>query len=106
MILVPFQVRVFEQPSRRENMILTVLPKELPPVDDLARKWLGQTVFIAWPHLVEALVVGVTDSKTKMSITYPQPKHATDGNHNINTESMNDLLRSTFNIQRKSITET
>ncbi|XP_016845549.1 5'-3' exoribonuclease 1 isoform X1 [Nasonia vitripennis] len=103
--LAKAKVKVFEQPSRRENMILTVLPKELPPIDDLARKWLGKTVFIAWPHLVEALVVEVANSKTKISITYPQPKHATDGNHNFNTESMNDMLLSTFNVQRKSITE-
>ncbi|KAJ8926751.1 hypothetical protein NQ314_020868 [Rhamnusium bicolor] len=48
------KIKVFESPSRNENMIITVIPNEklageLIPVD-----LLGTSVFVSWPHLVEA----------------------------------------------------
>ena len=87
-------------------MILTILPREILPLEELAKKWLGKTVFISWPHLVEALVIGVSNSKTKISIAYPQPKQITDGNINFNTDAVSDVLLATWNIQKKSIIET
>lgn len=97
-------MRVFEQPSRRENMILSVLPKNIPPLDEIAKKLLNKTIFINWPHLIEALVVGVSDSKNKISIVHPKPKHMPE-NSNFIVEDMNDNLLSLWNTQRKGIIE-
>lgn len=85
-------------------MILSVLPKSSPPLDEIAKKLLNKTVFIHWPHLIEALVVGVSDSKNKISIVHPKPKHIAE-NSNFNIEDMNDKLLALWNTQRKGIIE-
>lgn len=86
-------------------MILTVLPKEVPDLDDLAQRWLGKTVFVSWPHLVEALVVGVSNTKKKISIPHPPPKQGSDSSRNFITENITDPLLAGFNVHKKSIIE-
>ncbi|KAJ8916294.1 hypothetical protein NQ315_016435 [Exocentrus adspersus] len=58
------KVRVFEQPSRNENMIISIIndrfPDEKIPVD-----LIGSTVWVGWPHLVEAKVVSISNSKLR-----------------------------------------
>lgn len=66
------KVRVFEQPSQNDNMIITLL-SEKPKSDDLmqlATDLIGKSVFVSWPHLIEALVVGVSDKQHRVN----QPK--------------------------------
>ena len=58
-------VRVFDQPSRSENMIIVVQPgtdieKE---TKDLANELLGTSIFVSWPHLMEAKVMKISDEK-------------------------------------------
>lgn len=49
-------IKVHEYPSRSENMILTIIHDGPPPaLDILARELLGRVVYVAWPHLSEAL---------------------------------------------------
>lgn len=49
------KVRVFDSPSQNENMIVNIQQsEEKEDVEDLARKLLGNSVYVAWPHLVEA----------------------------------------------------
>ena len=52
-------VRVFEQSSRGENMLLSLEPQGRPEVREVARALLGSEVWVGWPHLVEAMVVAV-----------------------------------------------
>lgn len=47
-------MRVFEHPSKEKSMILNIEPKEFPEIDFIAGELLGKTVFVGWPHLVEA----------------------------------------------------
>ena len=77
-------VKVFQAPSRNENMILTILDnhddnQELhgkysaatvasESLEETARRLLGKSVFVNWPHMEEAKVVAVSDGKTKFHL--------------------------------------
>jgi len=52
-------VRVFEQASRGDNMVLTLQEQGRPEVRDVAKALLGSEVWVGWPHLVEAKVVSI-----------------------------------------------
>lgn len=58
-------VRVFDQPSRGENMIIVVQPGTDVEIEtkDLATELLGTSVFVSWPHLMEAKVMKISDEK-------------------------------------------
>uniref|UniRef100_A0A671RYU7 5'-3' exoribonuclease 1 n=1 Tax=Sinocyclocheilus anshuiensis TaxID=1608454 RepID=A0A671RYU7_9TELE len=65
-------VMVFQQSSRGENMILEILAsQEMEQVEDVATLVLGKTLFVNWPHLMEARVVAVSDGETKFSLDEP-----------------------------------
>ncbi|KAB0798453.1 hypothetical protein PPYR_09446 [Photinus pyralis] len=65
------KVRVFEQPSRYESMILQITQPddELPQPDAFAKDLLGTSVHVGWPHLVEALAVGISTNDFKYHST-------------------------------------
>ena len=52
-------VRVFEQSSRGENMMLSLEPQGRPDIREVAKALLGSEVWVGWPHLVEAKVLAV-----------------------------------------------
>lgn len=53
--LMKAKVRVFDSPSQNENMVISIMEsEEKVDIEDLARKVLGNSVYVAWPHLVEA----------------------------------------------------
>lgn len=65
-------VMVFQQSSRGENMILDILPShEMVQVEEVAALVLGRSLFVNWPHLMEARVVAVSDGETKFSLEEP-----------------------------------
>ncbi|XP_078420319.1 5'-3' exoribonuclease 1 isoform X2 [Cetorhinus maximus] len=65
-------VQIFQQPSRGENMLLELLPKEEEEnVDDVANNELGWPVFLNWPHLEEARVVAVSNQEMKYYLEEP-----------------------------------
>ncbi|VEN63002.1 unnamed protein product [Callosobruchus maculatus] len=59
------KVKVFEQPSRNENMIITIIPDEDLVGDYIPVDLLGSNVFVGWPHLIEAKVVAISNSRRK-----------------------------------------
>uniref|UniRef100_A0A673GCG2 5'-3' exoribonuclease 1 n=1 Tax=Sinocyclocheilus rhinocerous TaxID=307959 RepID=A0A673GCG2_9TELE len=60
-------VMVFQQSSRGENMLLEILAsQELEQVEDVAALVLGKSLFVNWPHLMEARVVAVSDGEIKL----------------------------------------
>uniref|UniRef100_A0A8C1Q3F3 5'-3' exoribonuclease 1 n=1 Tax=Cyprinus carpio TaxID=7962 RepID=A0A8C1Q3F3_CYPCA len=63
-------VMVFQQSSRGENMILEILASQ-EMVEDVAALVLGKSLFVSWPHLMEARVVAVSDGETKFSLDEP-----------------------------------
>ena len=56
-------VRVFEQASRGENMMLGLVEQGRPEVREVATALLGSEVWVGWPHLVEAKVIAVQSSQ-------------------------------------------
>lgn len=48
------KVKVFEQPSRNENMMITIIPNEQFLGDQIPVDYLGRTIHVGWPHLIEA----------------------------------------------------
>lgn len=66
-VLKSGRIKVFEQPSRNENMIIKI-EEPLLDVDlkTLASMYMNKVVYIGWPHLHEAKVVGVSDKAAKI----------------------------------------
>ncbi|XP_078061790.1 5'-3' exoribonuclease 1 isoform X9 [Mustelus asterias] len=65
-------VQIFQQPSRGENVLLQLLPKEEEEnVDDVANQELGRPVFLNWPYLEEARIVAVSDQEMKYFLDEP-----------------------------------
>jgi 5'-3' exoribonuclease 1 len=61
-------VKVFDQPSRGDNMIIVVegfggerAEQKSVKVDQNPQNLIGKTVFVGWPHLTEAKVLRVAD---------------------------------------------
>ncbi|KAI7974680.1 hypothetical protein EIK77_003828 [Talaromyces pinophilus] len=54
-------VNVFQQDSRKESMVITLLGPEARSNIELAKQKLGQRVYVGYPFLQEALVVRVSD---------------------------------------------
>ncbi|OKL64390.1 hypothetical protein UA08_00403 [Talaromyces atroroseus] len=54
-------VNVFQQDSRKESMVITLLAPETRSNIELAKQKLGRRVYVGYPFLQEALVVRVSD---------------------------------------------
>jgi len=98
-----FQVKVFQQASMGENMIISIISKETPNLTTLASELLGKSVYIGWPHLKEAFVIGMADSDVKFSLINPSDGYS---DNNLKKEDVKDLLAAEWNTQRKQIKET
>lgn len=61
-------VRVFDQPSRNDNLIVAIDHKSTKTTADLAQELLGKVVFVGWPHLFEAKVIKVYDETDSFSL--------------------------------------
>ncbi|CAH0556696.1 unnamed protein product [Brassicogethes aeneus] len=59
------KIKVFDQPSRNENMVIKIIPDEKYLGDSIPVDLLGTTIFVGWPHLVEAKVIAISNSKRK-----------------------------------------
>jgi hypothetical protein len=47
-------VKVFEQASQGSSMILQIVDQGKPDVKEVATELLGHSIYVGWPHLVEA----------------------------------------------------
>ncbi|KAF5282795.1 hypothetical protein FQR65_LT02792 [Abscondita terminalis] len=92
------KVKVFEQPSRSENMILSIVQDENQPTpDSLAKEILGKTIYVGWPHLIEALVVSVS------CYNYNYNSTGEIGQYNVEEVKGNSL--SLWDSKREAITD-
>ncbi|XP_067640646.1 5'-3' exoribonuclease 1 isoform X2 [Eurosta solidaginis] len=83
------RVRVFEHPSRNENLILKPLSRKgFDDVYTVAEKFLNQIVYTGWPHLIKAKVVGISN-KDKY----------------IDAEGIKDMEARLFQIHKKTAQE-
>ncbi|XP_046595171.1 5'-3' exoribonuclease 1 isoform X1 [Neodiprion lecontei] len=92
------KVKVFEQVSRGENMILQIVPSDARNLADLAGQILGTSIFVSWPHLVEARVVAVSNREVKYTLS-------ADRNETIVKEEMRGPLSVQWNQTKRAISE-
>jgi len=59
------KVKVFDQPSRNDNLIIQVVQNDAKDTNVLAKELLGKEIFVGWPHLREAKVIRVSDNTKK-----------------------------------------
>ncbi|XP_015189014.1 PREDICTED: 5'-3' exoribonuclease 1 isoform X2 [Polistes dominula] len=98
------KVKIFEQPSRNDNMILYIQQQEEQPnIKQLAASLLNKTIYVEWPYLREAHVVGVSDSKKKIHLIVPQLGYSSN---NILEEELKGACATQWNSEIKSINET
>ncbi|XP_011151267.1 5'-3' exoribonuclease 1 isoform X2 [Harpegnathos saltator] len=99
--LTKADVKVFQQPSRVENMILHILEQNSPQdLENLAPQLLGKIVYVNWPYLKEALVIGVSNNNVKFTLIEALVDYSHD---NVSKE---DVSTTEWNIQKKHISET
>ncbi|XP_072940485.1 5'-3' exoribonuclease 1 [Epargyreus clarus] len=62
------RVKVFDQPSRNESMIVELLPEKdtNPKLETIAQELLGKVIWVGWPHLTRAKVVSVSNEKMRL----------------------------------------
>ena len=61
-------VIVFNMASQNESQIIKILQEPVeqePDVEELGRRLCGRTIFVSWPHLIEARIVAVSSSEVK-----------------------------------------
>lgn len=62
-------VKVFQMHSKGKSMILQITePQEQISSLNVARKLLGETCYVGWPHMVEALVMSVCDGEKRLTL--------------------------------------
>lgn len=85
-----------------ENMIISITSQEIPNLTTLASKLLGKSVYIGWPHLKEAFVIGLADSDVKFSLINPSDGYS---DNNLKKEDVKDLLAAEWDSQKRQIRE-
>ncbi|XP_052738346.1 5'-3' exoribonuclease 1 [Bicyclus anynana] len=62
------KVKVFDQPSRNESMIIELLPTDStdPPLELVAERLLGRVCWVGWPHLTRAKIISVSNEKKRL----------------------------------------
>ena len=81
-------------------MILQVVPKVKLELSAVADQLLGQSVFVGWPHLIEALVVAVSDDKWKI-----HADSQSNESNNWRKEAVEGSLTQQRILQKKAIAE-
>ena len=62
-------VKVFEQASRGDNMMLHIENQEPADLNAIADGYLGKDIWVAWPHMVEARVQAVKSERQTFWMT-------------------------------------
>jgi len=83
-------------------MILSIILKPTPSLSTLASELLGKSVYVEWPHLKEALVVGVADCNVKLSLINPLVSYSHD---NLKKEDVKGALAAEWTVLNKQIKE-
>lgn len=69
--LASLRVRVFEMPSNNDTMEVSVcqpMEERVKTVTEIHKELMDTEIFVGWPHLTHAKVVGVSDENTYLGI--------------------------------------
>lgn len=90
-------VKVFEQASRGENMILKLKDQGRPvSTEEVAQELLNQEIWVSWPHMVEAKVYEVWDQKAKFFL---------GNNGQLKSAGLDEGSKSKYALEIRTITE-
>ena len=94
-------VRVFEQASRGENMILTVMQEKNKKmnVKELVDEYLGKEIWVQWPHMIEARVVAISDWNERFTLC-----KGSDGEF-VSRDKVEGSLKAEMSANVRDITE-
>lgn len=68
-------VHVFQQDSRNESVIISIKNKyEHAKIEDIAKLFLYRSIYVQYPYLKEAVVIGVSDAEKKYYVTFNNGK--------------------------------
>ncbi len=90
------RVRVFESASLGENMILIIQNRELYDIEYVVNHYLGKSIFVNWPHLIEAKVFQVSNADLKYFI---------GRNGKVSNEDIEDKEFQEISVRINSITK-
>ncbi|KAK2584112.1 hypothetical protein KPH14_006553 [Odynerus spinipes] len=98
------KVKVFEQPSRGENIILYIKEQDnAPNIKELAASLLSKNIFVEWPYLREARVTAISTPKWRISLINPQLEYSPK---NVQEEEMKEALTVQWTSEKKAIAST
>ncbi|XP_026681598.1 5'-3' exoribonuclease 1 isoform X1 [Diaphorina citri] len=90
------KVKVFQQPSRNESIIIVQDKVQVPSLKQVADQILGKTIFINYPHLIEIRVQAVATKDSRISF---------DKNSGPVFERAAKDMQDAFQLSKKSITD-
>lgn len=97
-------VRVFEQPSRGLNMMLLLEDQGRPDVHEVANQLIGKEIWVSWPHMVEAKVVGLLSKNHKYFMdkegrVHDEPCDAFRQEYDLHVQAICDRYKSRWGVE-------
>ncbi|KAK7867257.1 hypothetical protein R5R35_000245 [Gryllus longicercus] len=99
------KVKVFEMPSRGDNMIVHILNESKPDVKQVATDLLGKSVFVDWPHLLEAKVIAVVSREKRYALPLESGTNSSAETCEIIEEEVKGNLAAVWTSQKNAIQE-
>ncbi|XP_063223399.1 5'-3' exoribonuclease 1 isoform X2 [Bacillus rossius redtenbacheri] len=95
---------VFEHPSRGENMIVKIVQKDSPTLEEVAKEILGESIFVGWPHLFEAKVVAVSNRDVYCRLLDESAQlHSSSTNSRFIMENMDEVLKTRWRMDKSAV---
>lgn len=91
-------VRVFEQSSRCDNMILKIIDQGQPRVEEVASQLLGGDIWVSWPHMVEARVGKIMDARQTFSVGSNRAEETVAGDFYKSAKAIADQYMNRYGV--------
>lgn len=96
-------IKVFQALTRNESMIISIVNKEERSLKDIATELLGKCVHVHWPHLLEAVVVEVSNREERFSLD--TSKQGKSSSSTISQEALSKKEQEIFELKIDAIRE-
>lgn len=93
------RVKVFQGISSSENMMITIKEKNKKSLKELGQELIGKNVFVRWPHLVEALVIELSNVNQRFYLIENKSKKE------VQKETLSKLEQSRWHKESESIVD-
>lgn len=94
-------IKVFQSMTRNESMVIKLEDRDERTLTHISTELLGKSVYVYWPHLLEALVVAVSSRDERHSTELR--KHGK--NDNVIVQKLNSSEQEVFDMQIDGIKE-